>query len=91
MGNLKQSMTEEEWDDLGRQIKKDKENGKPDSTLIYLSFGYLPLDKKIAVRRVLTPFFDGYDLREMDKWIQWDKKQELFCEKAKSNLKEKNL
>ena len=58
MGNLRQSMTDEEWDDLGSKIKEDKKNGKPDFDLIHLSFGNLPLDKQKAIRLFLSSFFD---------------------------------
>jgi len=75
MGNLRQSMTDEEWDNLGSKIKKDRENGKPDSNLIYLCFGGLPLNQKKAIRESLLPFYNIYELRELDRWIEWDEKQ----------------
>lgn len=75
MGNLRQSMTDEEWDDLGSKIKKDRENGKPDFDLIHLSFGNLSLNEKIAIRKALSSFYDYHDLRELDAWIKWDEKQ----------------
>lgn len=77
MGNLRQKYTDEEWDDLESRIKEDKIDGKPDSSLIYLSFGGLPLHLKINIRDALIPFYDGFDLREMNAWIEWDKKSKL--------------
>ena len=75
MGNLRQSTTDEEWDDLGSKIKQDKANGKPDSNLIHLYFGNLSLKEKISIRKFLSSFYDDFALREMDAWIEWDKKQ----------------
>ncbi len=74
MGNLRQSMTDEEWDDLDSKIKEDKKNGKPDFDLIHLSFGNLSLKKKESIREFLSTFYDDFSLREIDAWIKWDKR-----------------
>lgn len=72
MGNLRDKYTNEEWDEMDRQMREDKKNGKPDSHIIHLSaFGKTNNELK-EIRKAIKPFFDDYELRELDAWITWN-------------------
>ena len=72
MGNLRQSMTDEEWDALGERIDEDRKNGKPDSSLLSLVVDNLSLSKKKELRNFLSNYFEEYVLARLDAWIKWD-------------------
>jgi hypothetical protein len=77
MGNLRQSYTHIEWDDLEKEILQDKKDGKPESTVISLSvFGKSAAELQ-AARKALSPFFTEYELRDIDSWIRWKLLKEL--------------
>lgn len=71
MGNLRDKYTNDEWNDLENQIKIDKENGKPDEILIYLSIWTKSKSELIQIKQALSPFYSDYELKLIDDYIKW--------------------
>lgn len=71
MGNLRQSMTTEEWDSMEKRMKEDAANGKPDRPTISLSLYDMTLSEMRELRVVLRDFYSDYELMMLDKWIAW--------------------
>lgn len=71
MGNLRSNMTDSEWDDIQKEIKREKELGKPESTIIHFNvYGKSIKDLK-KIKKSLTSFYGKYELLELDKHIKW--------------------
>ena len=71
MGNLRQSMTDEEWNNLEEQIITDRRNGKPDEILIHLSVWTKSESELLQIRQALSPFYSDYELKLIDDYIKW--------------------
>lgn len=71
MGNLRSNMTELEWDDIQKEIKREKELGKPESTIIYFSVFNKSIKDLQEMKKSLKKFYSKYELLELDKHIKW--------------------
>jgi hypothetical protein len=73
MGNLRQSYTDDEWEELMYKIERDRLGGKPNEDFIQLSLWNKDLTELIKLRDILSNFYQGYELLLFDKWIEWKK------------------
>jgi hypothetical protein len=74
MGNLRQSYTDEEWNEIVDRIEQDRRNGKPESIFITLDVSSKSLTDLIALRNFLDVYYSDSDLYKLDKWITWKEK-----------------
>lgn len=66
MGNLIQSKTEEELDQL-----LEKENSKPKERFLYLPIWNLDIKTLKNIKINLSKYFDKYQLDNIDCWINY--------------------
>ncbi|HMT01704.1 MAG TPA: hypothetical protein PKD00_00100 [Burkholderiales bacterium] len=69
--SLRQKYTDKEWQDFEKKIKEDRENGKPDEILLYLSVWNKDVIELRKIRTALSPFYNDHSLSILDKWINW--------------------
>jgi hypothetical protein len=74
MGNLRNKYTDDEWNQLEKEIATNKKNGKPDDSIISLSIWNKDVDQLKKLRIVLSDFFNDYDLSLITNWIEWKEK-----------------
>jgi hypothetical protein len=73
MGNLRDSMTDEEWDEINESIDRDRRNGKPGDGFISIYVESLTLDQLLDLKSKLDSI-DVYSLG-INRWIEFKTKQ----------------
>jgi hypothetical protein len=72
MGNLRQSMTDEEWDNINDRIKKEERDGKPSDNFISIYAADLHIDKLLDLENKLIEL--GINAHNLYSWIKYKKK-----------------
>jgi len=72
MGNLRQSMTDEEWDEINDRVKKEERDGKPSDRFIHIYAADLPTEKLLDLEDKLIEL--GIDASNLTLWIEYKKK-----------------
>lgn len=73
MGNLRQSMTDEEWDEVNERIERDRRNGKPNDGFISIYVESLTLDQLLDIKNKLDSM-QVYS-HGLNQWINFKLKQ----------------
>ena len=74
MGNLRQSMTDSEWNEMENQIKRDRELGKPEHGYIAVWVDELTIERLKKLKKKLKKC--GVHSISYSKVEQWIKYQE---------------
>lgn len=74
MGNRRDSMTDEEWDEEMSKIKADRKNGKPEEQFLHLAVYDLSLEVLEKLKESLSPYYNKWDLSLIEDWIKWKKR-----------------
>jgi hypothetical protein len=85
MGNLRQSMTDSEWDEIENQIKKDRELGKPEQGYIGVWVDKLTIKQLKKLKKKLTKCgVDSHDCSKVNQWITYNENKERVTNKTNS-------
>ena len=77
MGNLRQSMTDSEWNELENQIKKDRELGKPEHGYIAVWVDELTIDQLKKLKKKLKKCnIPRHQYWRIDDWIKYRENKE---------------
>lgn len=77
MGNLRQSMTDSEWDEIENQIKKDRELGKPEHGYIAVWVDELTIEQLKKLKKKLKKCgVHSISYSKVDQWIKYQENKE---------------
>ena len=79
MGNLRQSMTDSEWNEMENQIKRDRELGKPEHGYIAVWVDELTIEQLKKLKKKLKKCgVHSISYSKVDQWIKYqeNKKRE---------------
>ena len=77
MGNLRDKYTNEEWDEIENQIKKDRELGKPEQGYIGVWVDKLTIKQLKKLKKKLTKCgVDSRDCSKVNQWITYKENKE---------------
>lgn len=77
MGNLRQSMTDSEWNEIENQIKRDRELGKPEHGYIAVWVDNLTIKELKKLKKKLKKCgVDSHDCSKVDQWITYNENKE---------------
>lgn len=77
MGNLRQSMTDSEWNEIENQIKKDRELGKPEHGYIAVWVDELTIKQLKKLKKKLKKCGVGeISYSKVNQWIKYQENKE---------------
>jgi hypothetical protein len=77
MGNLRQSMTDSEWNEIEREIQREKKLGKPEHGYIGVWVDKLTIKQLKKLKKKLKKCgVDSHDCTKVDQWITYNKNKE---------------
>jgi hypothetical protein len=77
MGNLRQSMTDSEWNEIENQIKRDRELGKPEHGYIAVWVDELTIDQLKKLKKKLKKCnIPRHQYWRIDDWIKYQENKE---------------
>jgi len=83
MGNLRQSMTYSEWDEIENQIKRERELGKPEHGYITVWVDELTIKQLKKLKKKLKKCGVGsISYSKVDQWIKYQKNKERESNKT---------
>ena len=73
MGNLRQSMTDSEWNEMEREIQREKKLGKPEHGYIGVWVDKLTIKQLKKLKKKLTKCgVDSHDCSKVNQWITYN-------------------
>ena len=83
MGNLRQSMTDSEWNEMENQIKRDRLLGKPEHNHITVWVDKLTIKQLKKLKKKLKKCgIDSHDCSKVDQWITYNENKERVTNKT---------
>jgi hypothetical protein len=83
MGNLRDKYTNEEWDEIENQIKRDKLLGKPEQGHIAVWVDKLTIKQLKKLKKKLKKCgIDSHDCSKVDQWITYNENKERVTNKT---------
>jgi hypothetical protein len=77
MGNLRQSMTDSEWNEMENQIKRDRLLGKPEHNHIAVWVDKLTIKQLKKLKKKLKNCgVDSHDCSKVNQWITYNENKE---------------
>ena len=83
MGNLRDKYTNEEWDEMENQIKRDRLLGKPQHGHITVWVDKLTIKQLKKLKNKLKKCgVDSHDCSKVDQWITYNENKERVTNKT---------
>ena len=83
MGNLRQSMTDSEWNEMEREIQREKKLGKPNESYLAIFVDDLTKEQLVELKNKLiecnTP---KHQYWRIDDWIKYRENKERVTNKT---------
>jgi hypothetical protein len=77
MGNLRDKYTDEEWDEIEREIEYEKKLGQPDDRYLAIFVDSLTKDQLIELKNKLTECnIPRHQYWRIDDWIKYNENKE---------------
>ena len=83
MGNLRQSMTDSEWNEMENQINRDRELGKPEHGYIAVWVDELTIEQLKKLKNKLKKCgVHSISYSKVDQWIKYQENKERESNKT---------
>jgi hypothetical protein len=83
VGNLRQSMTDSEWNEMEREIQREKKLGKPEHGYIGIWVDKLTIKQLKKLKKKLKKCgIDSHDCSKVNQWITYNENKERESNKT---------